>query len=138
MRSVAVLLLFAFTCVALAEDKTKADGKKPTGTWARKAEGFELKFTFKKENVFVFSMSNGSDGCVMETKCTFEKDNVVKCEVTKFEKMGNFGAEKEVGYKFTFKFEVSDKKATVSKLDGKDIDDAAKSVVEGEYEKSSD
>ena len=90
------------------------------------------------DNVFVFTLSNGSDGCTMESKCTFEKDGMVKCEVTKFEKMGNFGAEKEVGYKFSFKFEVKDKKATVSKIEGADIDDQAKGLVEGEYEKSAD
>jgi uncharacterized protein YkuJ len=138
MRIAAILSLFVFSGVVLAEDKKTADDKKPVGTWVKKAEGFELKFTFKKDNVFVFDMSNGSDGCTMESKCTFEKDGTVKCEVTKFEKKGNFDAAKEVGYKFSFKFDAKDKKATVSKIEGNDIDDQAKALVEGEYEKSAD
>lgn len=132
MRTLAVLSLFLIGGSALAEEK------KPIGTWTRKAEGFDLKFTFKKDNVFVFSMSNGTDGCDMESKCTFEKDGTVKCEVTKFEKKGNFGADIAAGFKFSFKFEVGDKKATVSKLEGKDIDDQAKSLVEGDYPKAAD
>ncbi len=132
MRTVAILSLFVFTGVALAEDK------KPVGSWCKKAEGFELKFTFKKDNVFVFSMDNGTDGCTMETKCTFEKDGTVKCEVTKFEKKGNFSEEKEVGYKFSFKFEINDKKAKVSDIKGENINEQAKAVVEGDYEKAAD
>lgn len=133
MRTLAVLALFVFGGILAA-----ADDKKPIGTWTKKAEGFDLKFTFKKDNVFVFGMDNGTDGAEMESKCTFEKDGTVKCEVTKFTKKGNFNAEKEVGYKFSFKFEVTGKKAKVSAIEGKDIDETAKSVVEGEYEKAAD
>jgi hypothetical protein len=137
MRIAAILSLFVLSGVVVAEDKKPAADRLPAGAWVKKAEGFELKFTFKKDNVFVFSMSNGSDGCVMESKCMFDKDGTVKCEVTKFEKMGNFG-EKEVGYKFSFKFELMDKKAKVSKIEGKDIGEQEKAVVEGDYEKSTD
>ena len=132
MRALAILSLMVVSNASFAEEK------KPVGTWTRKAEGFDLKFTFKKDNVFVFSMNNGSDGCEMESKCTFEKDGGVKCEVTKFEKKGNFGAPIEAGFKFSFKFEQDGKKAKVSKIEGKDIDDQAKAVVEGDYEKSAD
>lgn len=130
MRIAAIISMFVFSSIALAEEK------QPVGTWTKKAEGFDLKFTFKKDNVFVFSMSNGSDGCVMTSKTTIDKDGTIKCEVTKFEKMGNFGAEKEVGYKFSFKFAVDGKRAKVSKIEGADIDDQAKAVVEGDYEKA--
>jgi uncharacterized protein YkuJ len=138
MRSLAVLILFVFSGVGVAEDKKPADVKKPVGTWTKKAGDFEFKFTFKKDNVVVFSMSNGTDGCDMTSKCTFEKDGTVKCEVTQFEKKGNFPEEKKVGYKFSFKFAAKEKTATVSDIEGEDIDKSAKDAVEGDYDKSAD
>ena len=132
MRVLTIVSVFVFSSALSAEEK------KPVGTWSKKADGFDMKFIFKKDNVFVFSMDNGTDGCTMETKCTFEKDGIVKCEVTRFEKKGNFPEEKEVGYKFSFKFEVKDKKAKVSKIEGDNINEQAKAAVEGEYEKSAD
>lgn len=132
MRAIAIAALFCFSAAALAEDK------KPTGNWSKKAEQFELKFSFQKNDVMVFTMDNGNDGCTMKSKCVFDKDGVVRCEVTDFEKKGNFPVTKEKGYKFSFKIEVKDKKAKVSHFEGDEIHEEAKSLLEGDYEKVAD
>lgn len=126
MRILTIITLFAFAGVAAAEDKA------PTGTFGKKAEGFELKVKFQKENTLQFTISNDSDGCVLDAKYTQEKDGTVKCEVTKFERMGNF-PDKEKGYKFSFKAEFKDKVMKVSSFEGAEIDDTAKQILEGDY-----
>lgn len=131
MRSLAIAVLFVFVGVA------SADEKKPTGKWSKEADGFVLKFNFKKDDVMVFSMGNGNDTCEMETKCTHEKDSIVKCEVKKYTKNGNLPDVKE-GFKFSFKFAVKDKKATISDIEAENVNDDAKKLVEGDYEKAAD
>jgi len=130
MRLVAIAALFCFSGSSLAEEK------KPAGSWTKKVEAFEIKFAFKKDNVMVFTMVNSNENCEMTSKYTVEKD-VVKCKVTKYTKNGNFPEIKE-GYEFSFKFTTKDKKAEISDIDGKDIDEMAKKIVEGDYEKATD
>lgn len=128
MRSLALVTLFAFSGFAAAEDKA------PSGTFGKKVEGFELKVTFQKENTLKFDISSGNDGCKLDAKYTLEKDGTLKCEVTKFEKTGDF-PEKEKGYKFSFKAEFKDKVMKVTKFEGDDINDNAKQILEGDYTK---
>jgi hypothetical protein len=131
MRLLAVAALVFCTSVAAAEDK------KLSGTWSKKAEGFDLKIAFLKGDSLQFTLDDGNDGCVLTAKYTVDKDgSTVQCEVTKFEKKGNFPVEKEAGYKFSFKAEIKDNKAKISDFEGKDIDDQAKSVLEGDYVKN--
>ncbi len=132
MRFLAIATLFVFGGLASAEEKKFA------GAWSKKAEGFTLKIAFQKNDMLQFSMDDGSDGCVLTAKYTTGKDGAIKCEVTKFEKKGNFPVEKPVGYTFSFKIEIKDKTGKVSDFEGKDIDDMAKAVLEGEYKKSDD
>ena len=131
MRILTVLALFACASLVRADDKDKDELK---GTFIKKAGDFDLTFKFEKAGEFTFKMSNGTDGCVMDVKYTKEKDGLIKGEVTKFEKVGNFGAEKEKGYKFTMKAKIKDKKLEISELEGDDINDDAKNTVQGEYE----
>jgi hypothetical protein len=130
MRILSIAALVVFVGAASAEDKKTV----LTGTWTKKAEGFELKMVFLKDNALRFSMDNGDVGCVLDAKYTLEKDGALKCEVTKFEKKGNFPAEREKGYKFSFKSEIKGKTAKISKFDGDDLSDDAKSLLEGDYE----
>ena len=130
--------IMALTCVVAFSGSALAADAKPAGNWTKSSDGIELTFAFKKNDVMVFTLTNGTDGCVMTSKCTFEKDGAVKCEITKFEKQGNFNEEKPVGYKFSFKIEVKDKKARISNLEGDNIPAEAKSLVEGDYEKKDD
>lgn len=132
MRYLAIATLFVFGGLASAEEK------KLTGAWSKKADGFTLKIAFQKNDALQFSMDDGNDGCVLSAKYTAAKDGTIKCEVTKFEKKGNFPVEKPVGYAFSFKIEINDKTAKVSAFEGKDIDDMAKAVLEGDYKKSDD
>ena len=131
MRSLAIVALFVFVGTLSAEEK------KPTGKWSKEADGFVLKFDFKKADIMVFTMGNGNDSCEMETKCTFEKDGLVKCELKKYTKNGNFPDLKE-GFKFSFKIVIKDKKAMISDVDAPDADENAKKLVEGEYQMVAD
>jgi predicted metal-binding protein len=131
MRMMSIVALLCFASAAMSDEK------KPSGTWVKKVEGFEIKFAFKKGDVMVFSMGSSNESCQLESKCTFEKDGVVKCKVSKYTKNGNFPEVKE-GFEFSFKFSAKDKSAKVSDINAADIDDTAKTFVEGDYEKATD
>ena len=53
-------------------------------------------------------------------------------------KKGNFPGELEVGFKYSFKFEVKDKKGKISNIEGTGIGEQEKNLVEGDYEKAAD
>ncbi len=132
MRILSLAALFVFVGTSAAEEK------KLSGSWTKKADNWELKISFLKDNMVKFTMNDGNDGCVLDAKYTVNEDGVVMCEVTKFEKKGNFPVEKEKGYMFSFKTKIDGKNAKLSDFDGKDIDDGAKTVLEGDYEKAAD
>lgn len=132
MRLFTFTALFAVTAFAVAEDKKE---EKPlTGAYTKSAGDLKLKMAFKKDNVVDFTVDAGDAGCVMTCKYTKEKDGTLKCEVTNFEKKGDFPVTKEKGYKFSFKTEMKDKKLVVSDLKADDVDDVGKQTIEGEYE----
>jgi hypothetical protein len=133
MRTLSVLALFAFGLVAVADDKDK---KELSGSYTRKAGDMDLKIEFKKDKEMVFHGDVGDVGFVMTSKYTKDADGIYHCEVTKFEKKGDFPVTKEKGYKFTFKLEVKDKAIVLSDLTGDDIGEDPKKAVEGEYEKA--
>jgi hypothetical protein len=137
MRILSVFALVAaglLAAPAAAEDKEK----ELSGAFKRKAGDLDLKMVFKKDNVMVFHVTVGEAGCVMTSKYTRDKDGTVSCEVTDFEKKGDFPVTKEKGYKFTFKWEVKDGKGKLSDLKGDDIQQEQKDAVEGEYESAAD
>lgn len=121
---------------AIAEEKEKA--KPLSGIFTRKAGDLELKIVFKKDNNMEFHVTTGDAGCVMTSKYKKEKDGTLMCEVTEFEKKGDFPVAKEKGYKFSFKAEIKGKKLVMSNLNGDDIDDNAKHAIQGEYEHKTD
>jgi hypothetical protein len=132
--------LFALAAVGLSSFVAFTDDKEKalSGAFVRKVEGMQLKFVFKKDNTLDYIITQGEVGCTIEAKYTREKDGVLKCEITKFEKKGDFPVSKEKGYTFSFKVEVKDKKISVSDFKGDDIDDGAKQALEGDYETASD
>jgi hypothetical protein len=131
-----VLAVLAAPVLARADDAAKE--KELTGAFKRKAGELDLKMIFQKDGVLVYEVTIGDGGCVMESKYKKEKDGTYKCEVTKYEKKGDFPVTKEKGYEFSFKFEVKDGKAKLSDFMGADVDDNAKMAIEGEYEKATD
>jgi hypothetical protein len=138
MRMTAILALFCFVTPAAAEDKKeKPKENKLSGSWIRESNGFTMKFSFLKGNMMKASIGNGSDGCNLEAKYSIAKDGTVKCELTKYEKMGNF-IDKEKGYKFSFKLEIKGEVAKMSAIVGDDIDDQGKMVMEGDHKKLKD
>ena len=58
--------------------------------------------------------------------------------MTDFEKKGDFPVMKDKGYKFSFKWEMKDKKGVMSELKGDDIGDQEKQAIEGDYDTASD
>ncbi len=133
-----ILALFAagvFVFPTVAEEKKE---KGPTGAYTRKAGDLDLKMVWKKGGKMEFHVTVGDAGCVMTSKYTKDKDGIYQCEVTKFEKKGDFPAAKDKGYKFTFKLEMKDKKLVLKDLTGDDITDDQKQAIEGEYEQASD
>jgi hypothetical protein len=133
MRVLTALALFAVAGFAVADDAKK---KEPTGAYTRKADTLSLKLEFKKDHVVVFHVDTGNGGCVMTSKCTVDKDGTHNCEVTDFEKKGDFDVDLPKGFKFSFKIEVKDKAVVLSDLKGDNIQDEQKKAVEGEYEKA--
>ena len=134
-----VSVLAVFLAAVSGAPATAADKDKPlTGSFVHKVGDLEFKLAFKKDNVLDFHVTAGDAGCVMTSKYTKEKDGTIKCEVTNFEKKGDFPVTKEKGYKFSFKAEVKDKKLVLSDLTGDDIQDDQKKAVEGEYESVKD
>ena len=140
MRTLSVLTVFALGLLAgpaPADDAKKDKEKEPTGSYTRKADQFNLKMEFKKDKVLVFHVDAGDlGGCVMTSKYTKDADGIYHCEVTEFEKKGDFPASKDKGYKFTFKLAVKDKGFVLSDLNGDELAEEQKTIVEGEYEKA--
>jgi len=135
MRTLSVLALFAagvLVAPAAAEDKEL------TGSFKKQAGDLDLKLVFKKDKQMDFEGKVGDAGFVMKCKYTREKDGTLSCEVTDFEKKGDFPVTKDKGYKFSFKWEVKDGKGKMSELKGDDINEDQKQAVEGEYETVSD
>jgi hypothetical protein len=134
MRMLSALALVAFGLVAAADEKDKK--KEPTGSFVRKADQMELKLEFKKDKELVFHGTVGDAGFVMTSKYMKDADGIYHCEVTNFEKKGDFPVSKDKGYKFTFKLEVKEKSVVMSDLTGDEIAEEQKKAVEGEYEKA--
>lgn len=130
-----VFALLAAGLVAGAAPTEKKDGA-PSGAYTRKAGDLDLKMVFKKDHVVAVHVDAGDVGCVMTCKYKRDKDGVYHCEVTNFEKKGDFPAAKEKGYKFSFKLHPKDKAIVLSDLTGDDLTDEQKNAVEGEYEKA--
>jgi hypothetical protein len=132
MRVLTVLSLFAIAGLAMADDKKK----EPTGAYTRKAGDLDLKIEFKKDHVMVFHVNMGSSGCVLTSKYAADKDGTYNCEVTDFEKKGDFNEEIPKGFKFSFKLAVKDKSVTLSDLKGDNIQEEQRKAVEGDYERA--
>jgi NAD-dependent SIR2 family protein deacetylase len=136
MRTLFVIALFAAGLLAVPAASEEKKEKALTGTFTRKADALDLKLVFKKDNVFDFHATIGEASCVMTSKYTKETDGTYKCEVTNFEKKGDFPAERAKGYKFSFKLEVKEKKVVMSDLTGDEIGDDQRKAIEGEYEQA--
>jgi hypothetical protein len=134
MRILSVIALLGLFSVSFAEDKKEKAEARPKGKFTKSANNLEISFEFKKDDVIVFTMGDGNNGCTLEAKATFEKDGKVKCKTEKFETQGNFPVQKEKGYVFSFKYKIDGKKIVISDLEGDDINDEAREIVGGDYE----
>jgi hypothetical protein len=112
-----------------------ADEQTITGSWYRDSNGFDMVFRFANDGTLHFTMSNGTDGCVLDAKYKAADDGTLNCEVTKFEKMGGFPIEKPVGYTFSFKTARMGEKLELSAWKGKGLDEEAQEALNGLYER---
>lgn len=128
-RLFAVVPALVLVCgLAAADDKAAL-----SGTWAREANGLDLKFTFEKDT-FKVSAFSGADGVIVTCKYTVEKDGTVKAKMTKVEEKGSFPAKPPEGTEFSFKWKVKDNTATLDEFKGAGLEEA-KTVLEGDYQK---
>jgi len=127
--------LFAGACALALVVATAAAQEKPalTGTWAREANGLDLKFQFAKDGTFKLSAFGGDNGVTLTCKYTVEKDGTVKATISKVEEKGSFPAKPAEGLEFSFKWKVKKNgNGELDDLKGKDLEDV-KATVEGEY-----
>ena len=92
MRIVPVLALFAAGVLA---GPVVAEDKELTGAFKKKANDLDIKIVFKKDKMLQVHGTVGDAGFVMSCKYTQEKDGTLNCEVTDFEKKGDFPVAKE-------------------------------------------
>jgi hypothetical protein len=130
------LLAGLFCMVALlgtvaAQDKK--DTKEKYVSWERDANGLDLKLDVGKETLKI-SASSGDNGVIATCKMIVDKSGKVMAKITKVEEKGNFPAKPKVGLEFSFKWKVNGDTATLSDLEGDEVQEA-KAVLEGDYKK---
>lgn len=132
MRTLALALLAAV--VAQADDKKVPT--LPTGSWTHEAEGFEIRFTFKKEELKI-TAKNGENSAAVTCKCEIDKEGMIKATITEVKTKGELPGAPKADNVLNFKFTVDGKKAKLSDFKSADLDHA-KAVLEGDYESKSD
>ena len=139
MRLFTAIALCALVGVTFADDKKDEKKTAPafSGKWVREADNFELVFSFEKDGKLMLDVKAGENGLSLTTTYSVDKDSKVTAEITEVKEKGNFPTKPEKGSKFSFKFKVDDKKATLSDFEIPD-GDSAKAIVEGEYKKKTD
>jgi hypothetical protein len=131
-RLVVPVLALALVCavpLAAADKKTE----KPLGTWT-KAEGDRtVTFTFKADALT--TVLKGGEAKI-EATCDYgvTKDGVLFGRIGKVSKEGVDGGPDE-GDLFSFRFKLADNKLVISDLNGTKINEEARKLVEGDYEK---
>ena len=120
--------------LACAVPATAADEvKKPVGTWTKKEGNITITFQIKDGGMHVALKGEGDQKFDVDADYGVTKDGVLFGRVNKVEKSG--GAGPEEGELFSFRFKVEKDKFTLSDLTGTKVDEGAKKVIEGDYEK---
>ena len=137
LTALIAVALFAGFAPLRAEDKKdpKDDKAKPTGIWAKEADGLKLLFDFSKADIVIVTAAVGENALILTSKYKVEKDGLIKATTTKIEVMGEFPVKPKDGYNFEFKIKIDGKKARISDFGANEEADKGKEVVEGEYEK---
>lgn len=138
MRMLALSLIAAVAFTAQAEDK-KADDKKapakPTGTWVREVDGFNLRMAFGDD--LKVTAKTGDNVLNVTFKYEIDKEGVITATVKDVTVKGEFPAKPEAGQTMSFTFKVDGKKAKLNDFKSKDLEHA-KDVMEGEYATKTD
>jgi hypothetical protein len=120
--------------LACAASSAAADAvKKPVGTWTKKEGNITITFRITDDGMHVALKGEGDQKFDADTDYGVTKDGVLFGRVNKVEKSGGVGPEE--GELFSFHFKVEKDKLTLSDLTGTKVDEGAKKVIEGDYEK---
>jgi hypothetical protein len=126
----ALALTLACAVPAATADEVK---KPPVGTWTKKEGDRTVTFQIKADGMRVVLKGEGDQKIEVDADYGVTKDGVLFGRISKVAKPGGEGPEE--GELFSFRFKVEKDKLILSDLTGTKIDDGAKKLVEGDYEK---
>lgn len=130
------LIAVALVCLAgncPADDPTTANLK---GAWTRESDGMKLNFDFKEKTLEITLERDGGK-VVIDCDYGIGRDRSIFCRVQEVKEGSDTNLSK--GDTFSFGFDVSKDKASMSELKSKDSDSdlgrRIRMIVEGEYSK---
>jgi hypothetical protein len=125
----------ALALVVVAPLAAADAAKKPLGTWTRTAGDATVSFHFKADGLTVVLKGEGDRKIEALADYGVSKDGVVFGRISKVTRTGIEGGPEE-GDLFSFRLKVEKDKATLSDLGGTHVNEDAKRLVEGDYEKA--
>jgi hypothetical protein len=137
VAALALALLAFATSSALADDKKdEKDGSALSGAWARKEGDLKLQFGDKKSLTIYPHGDKAMFGVVCEY--TVDKEGAVTAKLTELQGSDDIKEKAKgalpIGLKFTFKWKAKDNSASLSDLQGENME-LLRSHLEGDYEK---
>ena len=127
----ALLGLLIATPAALPAEKEEPASRRPLGTWVREAKDTTVTVTFKGD-AFTFKVEGGGGTVTAHGNYGVTKDGTVFGILTRVDKSGG-GPDK--GDLFSFRVKIDKGTLTVSDLNGTNVTDEARAVVQGEYKR---
>ncbi len=127
----AVVCVLALTAAGRADEKTKAEGKKPVGTWTRGADEQKITWIIKADTL-TLKLKAGDTDLTIHAKYGVTDDNVLFAVITKIEKGESDGGPSK-GDLFSFSYSTTKKELTLSDLKGTRVNDDARKLIEGVY-----
>ncbi len=125
----AVLALVVVGAVPLA---AADEPKKPVGTWIKKQDEHTVTFHIKADGMRVILKGDGDRKIEADIDYGLTKDGILFGRISKVTPGGNGPEEGDL---FSFRFKIEKDKLVLSDLTGTHINDDAKKIVEGDYEK---
>jgi hypothetical protein len=123
----------ALTLACAAPLAAADEAKKPQGTWTKTDGERKITFHIKPDGMQVVLKASEDRKIEVVTDYGVTKDGILFGRVNKVTKPGNEGPEE--GDLFSFRFKVEKDKLVLSDLTGTRINDEAKKIIEGDYEK---
>jgi hypothetical protein len=103
-----------------------------TGAWTREVDDVEIVLNFQPKNTLQATVTIGDHQLKTENSYTVDKKGNIQAEIKSVKTQGDFPAEVIKGLKYSFKFEVHGKTATVSEFIMAGMAEAS-NLMEGKY-----